>query len=260
MAPMMKRPAAAAGVDNVPAICKRPSVKLEREPSMTPKVKSEPEVEFPPLPRLQSSPSGTDEMKHGPGSLEELLAWATDAVSTVVADPGNQWLQNIKRGICIGTHFSGMKTPEVALQQLLQATKVLCPEADVRRKLLQAWSCDPARECVEIAMCFEHDPQIWAPMNERRGHVFSSILDCLSPTALEHVANYKKYRDLGKKAEALQVLEGYLLRHADEALEAARCWKHGRHCRLVACVELSFCLLSLVFFLVVCRTSDKCLC
>ena len=85
MAPMMKRPAAAAGVDNVPAICKRPSVKLEREPSMTPKVKSEPEVEFPPLPRLQSSPSGTDEMKHGPGSLEELLAWATDAVSTVMA-------------------------------------------------------------------------------------------------------------------------------------------------------------------------------
>ena len=72
---------------------------------MTPKVKSKPEVESPHLPRLQTSPSSTDEMKRGPGSLEELLAWATDAVSTVLADPGNQWLQNIKRGIYIGAHF-----------------------------------------------------------------------------------------------------------------------------------------------------------
>ena len=108
--------------DNAPAICKRPSMK--REPSLTPKVKSEPEVESPCLPCLQSSPSNTDEISVAQVAWKNFLHGlpATEAVWTVLADPGNQWLQNIKQGICIGTHFSGMKTPEVALQQLLQAT------------------------------------------------------------------------------------------------------------------------------------------
>ena len=71
-------------------------------------------------------------------------------------------LQQVPK-LCIGAHFSGLKTPELASEQLVRATKHFVPAVDVRHKLIHAWSCDRARECLEVALCYQFDPELWAP-------------------------------------------------------------------------------------------------
>ena len=138
-------------------------------------------------------PTNPDSMgfKSGPRKLEELLSWADEAVAYILADPGSIWLQNLtERGVCIGSHFSGLMTAEVALEQLVRATKAQMPEIDVRGKLIDAWTCDTAPECLEIALNYDFDPQIWAPRRIGQRLVFSNILDAFSDGARQHVDKY----------------------------------------------------------------------
>ena len=180
----------------------------------------------------------------GPETLTELLSWADQGGGQILSDQSSTWLQSLQRGICVGTHFSGLKTPEIALEQLLRATKHWMPAVDVRHKLTQAWSCDRARECLEVALSYEFDPELWAPKSARNHHIFNDILDYLTPEALNHVSCYKKHRQGDKKREALQTLQSYLMTHPDQALGSARCWTHRGQCR---CTLLSAHVVTRVF-------------
>ena len=167
----------------------------------------------------------------GPETLTELLSWADQGVGQILSDQSSVWLHSLERGICVGTHSSGLKTPELALEQLVRATKHFMPAVDVRHKLIHAWSCDRARECLEVAMCYEFDPQLWAPKTPRNHHVFGDILDYLTPEALNHVSCYKKHKAGDQKREALDTLQRYLMTHPHQALGSARCWTHKGQCR-----------------------------
>ena len=100
-------------------------------------------------------------------------------------------------------------TAEVALEQLVRATKAQMPEIDVRGKLIDAWTCDTAPECLEIALNYDFDPQIWAPRRIGQRLVFSNILDAFSDGARQHVDKYHKHRQSGMEAskEALDTLQ-----------------------------------------------------
>ena len=172
-------------------------------------------------------PTNPDSMgfKCGPRKLEELLSWADEAVAYILADPGSIWLQNLtERGVCIGSHFSGLMTAEVALEQLVRATKAQMPEIDVRGKLIDAWTCDTA-----------------APRRIGQRLVFSNILDAFSDGARQHVDKYHKHRQSGMEAskEALDTLQTYVLARPAEALGSAKCWRTHQYCRREDCSVIS---------------------
>ena len=227
----MKRPAAAMA--RPAASMKRPAAAEPLDLSSPPRKATATEV-----------PTNPDSMgfKCGPRKLEELLSWADEAVAYILADPGSIWLQSLtERGVCIGSHFSGLMTAEVALEQLVRATKAQMPEIDVRGKLIDAWTCDTAPECLEIALNYDFDPQIWAPRRIGQRLVFSNILDAFSDGARQHVDKYHKHRQSGMEAskEALDTLQTYVLARPAEALGSAKCWRTHQYCRREDCSVIS---------------------
>ena len=185
---------------------------------------------------------GITGFKSGPRNLESLLSWADEAVAYVLADPGSVWLQNLtERGVCIDSHFSGLMTAEVALEQLVRATQDQRPRADLREKLIDAWSCDTAKECLEVALSYDFDPKIWGPLRDGQRHVFSNILDAFSEEATEHVRKYQSYRNHGMEAskEALNTLQSYVLSRPGDALGPTLCWRQRVLCRREDCSVIS---------------------
>ena len=157
---------------------KRPAASMEMETRRAKKKPSAKDDEPDPLAGHHSETDGQiwsgcpqcDEVEDGPESLHDILNWAERAVEIVLKKPheSDLFLANMSCSICIGTSYSGMKTPEIALDQLLAAANQLLPwfgkqplgpkfqEQGRVEGQLSNWLMKNCNEAIDTGHCYAH--------------------------------------------------------------------------------------------------------
>ena len=225
---------------------KRPAASMEMETRRAKKKPSAKDDEPDPLAGHHSETDGQiwsgcvpqcDEVEDGPESLHDILNWAERAVDIVLKKPheSDLFLANMSRGICIRTSYSGMKTPEIALDQLLAAANQLLPwfgKQPLGPKLHCAWSCDNGSGPLEVARGWSSER--WAG----KGHIFGDLHDLLSESALAEFHKFRKFQEQGRVEEGLGQLSNWLMKNCNEAIDTGRCYAHSARCRRALCCNL----------------------
>ena len=182
----------------------------------------------------------------GPSSLNEIMSWATDEIAEIVSN--TEWqcerlFNNLKRGLLVGSNYSGIKAPEFALTQIMAAARAAAPAAEYgplpQPMASMAWSCDIAQECREVALAWASEE--WH-MEEH--HVFTNLYDYLAEDA---VTAFWKMQPL--KGEAPDIskqkvanLTHWFMNRTYDVLRDAHCSKHGCRCRPLLNQRLRLCL------------------
>ena len=177
--------------------------------------------------------------KRGPKDLDELLSWADPAMKKIMSDGDmcSRWMGNLMDGLIVSSHFSGMLTPELALEQLVWATQANLTETEkdhvrFNGKLLHAWSCDSNVSCQSLATGWSNDKSVLWDMSGQ-GHIFGDIFDGLSLEAFRKIRVFENYKKAGHFDEGLDELQAYFMRAGEDAFDTNKCFAHGARCRSV---------------------------
>ena len=168
-----------------------------------------------------------------PLALADLLDWPARALH-VLASRGEMRAhlsRNLRQGVSLRTHYSGMGTAEMSLQ-FLQAE--LAGQGGQGIGIVPIHACDLNEDCRQL-LC------AWRPRSHRPLHVFGDINDRLTPrhrevlNRIEPLWHASKARqDVGTETlRRLRRMASYLLHHATEIFTATRraeCAVHNSRC------------------------------
>ena len=174
-------------------------------------------------------------LPEGPRTVQEMLNWPTRAMAAV-RDIGqfDTWLSNLTDGLIVGTHFSGLMTAELALEQVVHATADIlqrsgqASEAEqLYGRLLSAWTCDQLQESRDLALSWPKS-RYW---HNAGGCCFGSIFDSSSDSMLQKFNYVDRARQEGRGHNAVQNTQTYMFRHVREIFEESVCFRHRDFCK-----------------------------
>ena len=174
-------------------------------------------------------------LPEGPRTVQEMLNWPTRAMAAV-RDIGqfDTWLSNLTDGLIVGTHFSGLMTAELALEQLVHATADILQRSgqaseseQLYGRLLSAWTCDQLQESRDLALSWPKS-RYW---HNAGGCCFGSIFDSSSDSMLQKFNYVDRAREEGRGHNAVQNTQTYMFRHVREIFEESVCFRHRDFCK-----------------------------
>ncbi|CAE7793867.1 unnamed protein product [Symbiodinium sp. CCMP2592] len=186
-----------------------------------------------PVKRMPARHDGS--LPEGPRTVQEMLDWPTRAIAAM-RDIGqfDTWLSNLRGGLIVGTHFSGLLTAELALEQLVHATADVLERngqtsesEQLHGRLMSSWTCDKLQESRDFAMSWPKS-RYW---HDAGGCCFGDIFDSSTDEMVEKFNFVDRAKEEGRGRHAVQDTQTYMFRHVREIVEESACFRHRKFCK-----------------------------
>lgn len=179
----------------------------------------------------------------GGKTLKDLLLWPSRVVEQLLADStmGQRLLKNVQGGLAVRTFYSGIDTPSICLNYIVEALKI-CGQ-DIGKGVHVVHGADIKTACQQIMLNSENGPEhVFANIHERLPAKLAHTLASLEERYVQ-LKELKKSKDSRAPSAVAEIGEGIVqqvmavmrsleLHKAEIFSEIATSWcqRHGQEC------------------------------